>query len=229
MRIFQFRSIPSVKTGGSIALRHVILLSSLILVLVLCGCASRAKSKWKKDEFAITTPASEAGPAAHTNVLSLHRVTVAPLFEGQPFVYRTGENSYERDPYAEFFVTPNRMFEQCLRVYLRNGHAFADVLDPGSNLKSSCSMEISVSQLYGDFRQPKQPFAVLQLRFLFYSTEPDTVGRVLWEQEFSKQLPIAQRTPKALVAGWNAGLKQIMEETNMELKRLPDFRDLQSK
>ncbi|MDB6121592.1 MAG: uncharacterized protein JWQ71_585 [Pedosphaera sp.] len=203
---------------GPIPLRQISLVSGLILALLLCGCASRAH--WKKEAFALAAPSGETGAAAHTNVLSLNRVTVSPLFDGQPLVYRTGENSYERDPYAEFLVPLNRMLEQCLRAYLHKGHAFAVVLAPGSGLKSSCSMEISVSQFYGDFRQPDKPFAVMQLRFLLYSTEPANRGRMLWQRELSKRFPLAHRTPAALVDAWNAGLQQIMEDINTELKYL---------
>ncbi|MDB6021117.1 MAG: uncharacterized protein JWQ04_974 [Pedosphaera sp.] len=202
----------------TIPLRHLLLMSGVIATLLFCGCASRAS--WKKEAFALVAASGETGSAAHTNILSLHRVTVSPLFEGQPFVYRTGEDSFEHDPYAEFLVSPNRMLEQCMRTCLRNGHAFADVLDPGSGLKSSWAMEIAVSQLYGDFRQPDKPVAVLQVSFLLYSAEPAERGRVLWQDEFSRRLPIAHRTPAALVAGWNSGLQEIMGEANAKLKQL---------
>lgn len=194
------------------------LVSSLILALTVCGCARQAH--WKKEEFALAAPPEVAGDAARTNVLLLPRLTVSPLFEGQALVYRTGENSYERDPYAQFLVSPSRMLEQSLRAYLRNGHAFADVLDSGSSLNSSCALQVSVSQLYGDYRQPNAPSAVLQLRFLLYSTEPSNRGRMLWQRELSKRMPLARRTPALLVAGWNAGLQQIMEEINTELNHL---------
>lgn len=197
-------------------LQGCLLAYGLVLTLLLFGCASRAK--WKKESFALTAPSDQAGTAAHTNVLSLRRVTVSPSYDGKSLVYRTGENSYERDPYAEFLVPPNRMFEQCVRGYLRNGHVFAEVVDPGSSLKSSLSMEIAVTQLYGDFRHPKQPFAVLQLRFLLYNTEPPNAGRVIWQRQIFKRVPLAHRTPAALVDGWNAGLRQIMEEVNGELR-----------
>jgi ABC-type uncharacterized transport system auxiliary subunit len=207
---------PSI-AGITIALRQLLLVSGLTLTLLLCGCASR--SPWKQESFALTIPASdETGPAAHTNILSLCRVTVSPLFEDQPLVYRTGENSYEQDPYAEFLVPPNRMLEDCLLIYLRNGHAFSDVLDTGSSLKSNFSMEVSVAQLYGDFHQPGKPFAVLQMHFILYSSEDRK--RVLWQQDFSKSIPLTHRTPAALLAGWNTGLQQIMEEMNLELRRL---------
>ncbi|MDB6065078.1 MAG: uncharacterized protein JWR26_1286 [Pedosphaera sp.] len=220
MTNLESNSSPPPPAGKSNALRQLLLVFGMVAALLLCGCASR-RARWKRESFALDVPSvSQAGSAAHTNVLSLHRVTVSPLFEGQPLVYRTGEYSYEQDPYAAFFVTPNRMLEQCLRTYLRNGHAFADLPDQGSSLKSSYSMEVSVSQLYGDFRQTNQLFAVLQLHFILYSTELASHGRVLWQREFSKRLPIAQRTPAALIAGWNAGLKQIMDEANTDLKRL---------
>jgi uncharacterized lipoprotein YmbA len=188
------------------------------VALLLCGCASRAP--WKKATFALTAPSAEPGLAAHTNLLSLRRVTVSPLFAGRPLVYRTAGHTYETDPYAEFLVSPDRMLAECLRVRLRNGHAFANVLDSGSNLKPSCSLDVSVSRLYGDFQRPDQHFAVLQLRFLLYSAEPRDRGRVLWTREIFKSVPFARRTPAALVSAWDTALQQIMDETNAELKNL---------
>ena len=195
------------------------LASVLGLTLLLCGCASR--SPWKQEAFALTVPAAgEAGSAAHTNILCLRRVTVSPLFAGKPLVYRTGDNSYEQDPYAEFLVPPAQMLEQCWRQGLRAGHGFAGVLDPDSDRKSDCAMEVSVNELYGDFRQPDHPGAVLQMRLLLYSTQPADYGRVLWQREFAKRVPFAHRTPAALVAGWNAGMQASMEEVNTELQHL---------
>lgn len=201
----------------TIALHKLLLVSGMALTLLLCGCASR--SPWKQESFALTIPAStERGAIAHTNILSLRRVTVSTLFRDQPLVYRTGENSYEADPYAKFLVPPDRMLGECLLISLRNGRAFSDVLDPGSSLKSNCSMEVSVSQLYGDFRQRGKPFAVLQMHLILYRT--DDRECVLWQQDFFKSLPLAARTPAALFVGWNNGLQQIIAEVNLQLKPL---------
>jgi ABC-type uncharacterized transport system auxiliary subunit len=211
-------TLPSISkaVGITTAQRQLLLVSSLTLTLLVCGCASR--SPWKQESFALNIPFSgESGSAAHTNILALRRVTVSTLFQDQPLVYRTGENSYEADPYAEFLVPPDRMLEECLLISLRNGRAFSEVLDAGSSLKSNCSMEVSVSQLYGDFRQRGKPCAVLQIHFMLYRT--DDHEHVLWQRDFSKSVPLPQRTPAALLAGWNTGLQQIMEEMNLELKR----------
>jgi uncharacterized lipoprotein YmbA len=218
MIVLQSIPLSAPAAGKSIWLPKVSAVSGLILTLLLCGCASAAP--WKKQAFALTAPATETGAGTHTNLLSLRRVTFSPLFEGRALVYRTGENSYEQDPYAEFLVPPNEMLEDCLRLYLRQGHAFAAVLDPDSGLHSSCSMAVSVNQLYGDFRQPDKPFAVLQMRFLLYSTTPADYGHVLWQHEYRRNLPVARRSAETLVAGWNAGLQGIMEEVNTALTQL---------
>ncbi len=158
-----------------------------------------------------------AASLTSTNVLSLRRVAVSPLFEGQSFVYRTGQDSYERDPYASFFVVPARMFEECLRHELRGGGAFAQVAEPGSALTPSHSAEVNVSDLYGDFRNPAHPAAVLRLRILLFHAASRS-GDLLWEKEFSARIPFATRTPAALVAAWNQGLRQIMSRLDADLK-----------
>jgi uncharacterized lipoprotein YmbA len=216
MTTLQSITLPAQPAGQSILHLQFLRLPGVFLILLLCGCAS--ESPWKKQLFALTTPSDEIGAFAHTNFLSLPRVTVSPLFEGNALVYRTGENIYEWDPYAEFLAPPDQMLEECLRLYLRAGHAFADVLDSSSSLKSSCSLEVSVSKLYGDFRQPGKPFAVLEIRLTLYGT--DNRHHMLWQRDFSKSVPLLQRTPAALLAGWNTGLQQIMAETNLQLKRL---------
>ena len=218
MKALESSAKPPPPAGRLIALRQMALLSGLIFAMLLCGCASRAP--WQKETFAFVVPSGDIGSPAHTNILSLKGVTISALYQGQQFVYRTGENSYEQDPYAEFLVPPNRMLEECLRLCLRNGHSFAEVLDPGSSLEQSCSLEVFVSQLYGDFRQPDQPFGVVQMSFLLYSTEPAYRGRVLWQREFFKRLPLGHRTAVALVAGWDTCLQQIMEEVNADLTHL---------
>jgi hypothetical protein len=193
-------------------------ISAVLLTLILSGCASNAP--WKTQSFALASLSGAGGSVAHTNVLSLRRVTVSPLYGGKPLVYRTGDNSYERDPYAAFLVPPNEMMDESVRLCLRDGHAFADVLEPDSGLKSSCFMEVSVSQLYGDFRQVDKPSAVLQMRFVLYITTPAEEGRMIWQREISKRSPLAQRTAAALIAGWSIELQEIMDEVNTELKHV---------
>jgi ABC-type uncharacterized transport system auxiliary subunit len=190
------------------------------LLLALSGCLSRSSPRVQ--EFVLSPPASpDPPPAASTNVLSLLGVRVSPLFEGQRLVYRTGDNSYERDPYAVFLIPPQRMLEECLRASLRNCGAFSQVTDPGSALPASHKAEISVSELYGDFRDLNQPAAVLKLRFRLFRARTGRPDELLWEHEFTARVPFAKRVPAALVAAWNDGLRQILAQIKAHLERLP--------
>ena len=56
------------------------------------------------------------------------------LFPISRLVYRTGEFSYERDPYAEFLVPPARDLLAPIRGYFRQNGAFAvvEVLEAAS-------------------------------------------------------------------------------------------------
>jgi hypothetical protein len=58
------------------------------------------------------------------------------------------------------------------------------------------------------------------MRFILYRNGSADQEHVLWQRESSKSIPLTDRTPAALLAGWNIGLQQIMEETNLELRNL---------
>ena len=81
-------------------------------------------------------------------------MAIAAPFEGRSLVYRTGEFSYLRDPYAEFLEPPAEELLAPMRGWLHNSGNFIALTEAGSALKPNTLVEISVSQLFGDFRQP---------------------------------------------------------------------------
>jgi uncharacterized lipoprotein YmbA len=176
--------------------------------LATTGCLSRPPLA--KETFALSLPNRSAPPKNGTNSLALRQVTLSPLFEGRAFVYRTGEHAYERDPYAEFLVPPERMLATAIREYLRGSGAFGAVLEPGSAFKPTQFAEVNVAELYGDFRKPEDTCAVLTLRWtLFTSASEPAVG---FEATASRRIPLKDRTAAALVAGWNQALREILDE-----------------
>ncbi len=175
----------------------------------LGGCLSRPSLARQNFTFSIPTPSPDPA-SAPGRVLSIRRLAVAAPFESQSFVYRTGESSYEADPYAQFLVPPQESLAEPIRAYLRNAGIFAAVTEPGSGVSPNLSLEISVTQLYGDFRDPRAPASVVSIRFLFF----DSTGlptKILFEKEYCRRIPIKARTAAGAMAGWNEGLKQIME------------------
>src|SRR6266446_2755978 len=117
---------------------------------ILCGCASGPA--WNRRTFAFSLPADPPTTKAQTNIVALSRVSISPLFQNRFFTYRTAENTYELDPYAGFLVPPGRALAESIRAWMRASGVFGRVVEPGSGLAPTLIIEVSVNELYGDFR-----------------------------------------------------------------------------
>lgn len=182
----------------------------LFTAAILCGCAS--SSRWKRQSFAFSLPADPPTLNSPTNIVTLNRVSISPLFQSRSFVYRTAENTYEQDPYAGFLVPPERALAEPIRSWMRSSGVFGRVAEPGSGLTSTLAVEASVGELYGDFRKTSQPVGTMEIHFILYELNDDNPGRVLLDKVCAHQTPLARRTPEALMAAWDEDLQAIMEE-----------------
>ncbi|CAB4242822.1 protein of unknown function [Methylacidimicrobium sp. AP8] len=181
----------------------------LWLCLPLFGCMSRP-ARLPSESFAFS-PATgfPAKQDASRPVLVLRSVRVAPAFSGEDFVYRAADYRYERDPYAHFLSAPDLLIRTAISDRLQASGLFRAVVGAGSAVMTRSFADVSVRQLYGDFRPGRQPEAVIALRFLVTQVPP---GTPLWEQTIVRRVPIRERSPSALMQGWNAGLQQILAE-----------------
>jgi ABC-type uncharacterized transport system auxiliary subunit len=184
----------------------------------LCGCSSEAA--WKSQNFAFALPGTPPTAGSKTNVVALRRVTISPLFQSHSFIYRMGENTYEHDPYAGFFIPPERAIEQPIRAWLQDGGDFGSVVEPGSALSPAFTAEVSVNELYGDFRKTGHPAGVLEIHFILYEISKGGPGRVLLDKVCANSTPMTKATPVALAAAWDADLRKIMAEINSDMKKL---------
>lgn len=180
----------------------------LLLAFFLSGCLSRPSLV--RQNFSFPTPSSSPH-SAEGRTLSIRRLSVAPPFEGRSFIYRTGECSFEQDPYAQFLVSPQESLAEPIRGYLRNDSRIGVVTEPGGGVSPDLFLEISVTHLYGDFRDPKAPAAVLSIRFLFFDATAGFPAKLAFEKEYDRRIPVKARTAVAVMDGWNEALKQIME------------------
>jgi len=106
-----------------------------------------------------------------------------------------------------------------IRERLRDNGSFAVVVEPGSSLKANTFAEISVTQLYGDFRQSQQAAAVLSIRFLFFDVTNGFAGKILLEREYSRSIALKSDTPAALMEGWNQALTQVLTQVASDFQR----------
>lgn len=189
----------------------------LLLCLGLTGCLSRPNLP--SASFALDCPATPpAAPNPAGPVLGIKSVTVSPLFEGRSLVYRLAENRYEKDPYAEWLVTPERMMAAAVQAHLRHSGIYREVMDGSGVLKPAQWLEIQVRELEGDFHQPGAPAAVLALKVIVYEPGHASSDRVVVEKLYRRQIPLSASTAAAVVGGWDKALEEIMAELIAELK-----------
>jgi hypothetical protein len=193
---------------------------SLLLILltgILCGCSSGPA--WKRRVFAFSLPAGPEITNAQTNVIVLNRVSISPLFQNRSFTYRTAGNTYEQDPYAGFLVPPERALAGPIRAWIRASGLFGRVLEPGSGLTPTLVAEVSVNELYGDFRSASHPVGTMEIHFIFYALKNDAPGPIVLDKVCAHETPLTRKTPDALMAAWDADLREIMKEINSEYAR----------
>lgn len=191
----------------------------LACVCGLTGCLSRPAMNKQTFAFSMSTIAA-TNILASNRVLGIRNLQIATPFEGRSFVYRTGEFSYVRDPYAEFLESPDEELIASVRGRLRGNGDFSAVVEAGSALKPDTLVEVSVNQLFGDFRQLNHPAAILTMRFLFFNATNGVPGRLIFQQEYSRSIPLSIPAADMLMDGWERALSEIMTQVSSDFRHL---------
>ena len=198
----------------------------LLLFAVLCGltgCLSRPVLKEQSFSFSLS-PAGVTNVAKGKLVLGVRSLQIAAPFDDRSLVYRTGEYTFERDPYAEFLEPPADELRAVMEEWFSGTSEFRAVTEPGSAIKSDILVDVYISRMYGDFRQPKHPKAVIVIRFGFLDAPAGISGKVISEKVYKRSIPLSEPSAAASMAGWNEALSQILADVSFNF-RLPDTRN----
>jgi uncharacterized lipoprotein YmbA len=194
-----------------------------VLAMLLAACASFNPPP-KPKYFALDPgqPVSLAGlrSANSTATAAVSFVDVAAPYASDGFVYQTGNHRWEVDPYNQFLVSPADMMTSVIRTWTRNSGLYSQVADVGAGGGQSVLIDVNLVELYGDFRNPAAPTATLTLQVQV--TRQTDKGRVIaLQRTFTRTVPVAHRTPEALVDAWNTALG---EELSQLLRALAEIR-----
>ena len=193
------------------------------VALLLGGCLSRPSIKTQTFAFSIPSPAG-TNNAPEVHVLAIRALQISPPFDGRPLVYRTGDFSYERDPYAEFLSSPAEELAGSISTILVADGCFSAVVGMGSAAKPDTMVEINVNQLYGDIREPASPFAVLAVQVIFVKATNDLPGKVILQRSYWRRVPVKSATPAEFMKGWNEALVEIFSEVKSDLRSRKNLR-----
>jgi cholesterol transport system auxiliary component len=194
----------------------------LALLCLLSGCLSRPPLHTQTVAFDPPAGSVPKESARSERVVTIRSMRVAAPFEDRSLVYRVGDFSYESDPYAAFLVSPAESLRVPIRSWMRQSDLFRSVVEPGSALRPNTMAEITVVELYGDFRP--DPAAVLTLRFVLLDSPEGIPGKLVFEQEYSRRVVLKDRNANALMTGWNEALNQILGQLGSDLRRLDSAR-----
>jgi ABC-type uncharacterized transport system auxiliary subunit len=198
----------------------VSILAILAAVPALCGCLS--KPPLHKQTFTFgAPPTASGGAAAGDRVLGIKSLRIAPPFDGRSLVYRTGEFSYVRDPYAEFLDPPEEEMLAPVRGWLSRTGGFSEVVDAGSALKPNTVVEINVTRFYGDFRRSDHACAIVTMRLVFFEARNGVPTKPILQQEYSRSIPVTAPSAAALMEGWNQAFGGIFADVASDLRRSP--------
>jgi cholesterol transport system auxiliary component len=195
------------------------LVGGILLLFFLCSaCVSLERSYPEKHYFVIEMPRS-ADPSESTGdrILSVANLRISPRYADRSFVYRTSDAGYESDFYNQFLTSPDTMISEELRKGLEASREFKYVLGPSDPQQPNYTLEGSVNALYGDFRNPKQPAAVLEIEFFVYNENSNNAG-IVTQKRYTKSVALSEKSPEALVKGWDQALAEIVSALAADLK-----------
>ena len=200
--------------------RHTRFAALILMAGLLCTSCISLKQEYQQKRYYVldVERPGESLTQTATAALKVREFRASPRAVDKGFSYRMGGLNYETDFYNEFLIAPAPIMTTEAAQWLTKSGLFASVIDPASFMEATHLLEGNLAALYGDYSQTP-PRAVLALQF--WLLKDDLSGaKVIFQQEFKQEAPIAQKTPEALVAGWNLALAEILQELEAEIAKI---------
>ena len=190
-------------------------LTAVALVLVP-GCSLK-KAYPAKSTFALEAIRGEAtARASSTALLRVRPFTAVAPFDERVFRSRIDDVRFETDFYNEFVSTPRTLIGDQTRLWLQSAGLFGAVLEPASRAEPTYSLEGSVTALFADLRDAAAPKAVMELRLLLMK-DSSTSPEIVLDKTYRQVVPLENRQPAKIAAGWSKGLAQILTALEQDL------------
>jgi uncharacterized lipoprotein YmbA len=208
----------------------LICLTAMIFSGLLVSCAGvhggGSKSLYALDpgrpQAAAPRESAPARPASNSigrdGVLQVRRVNIAPPFDGSSLVYRTPDGTYTKDSYNQWLAPPEELFSGELANWLSASASapFETVVDGRSAAPHRYALETSITSLYGDFQDPRQPKVILNARV--YLLDDAAGGRsVAYQNHYDVSIPLAHASAEEFVRGCGRAYRQFLELMSKDL------------
>ena len=195
-------------------------MSMTCVALVLMGC-SFARRMPPVNLYALDLSPYAIAPTQRRSpeTLRLATVRVAAPFDSNTLFYRFDDVRYVSDPYHAFAAGPGEIVSNQVARWLDAAGPFRDVARPGSLRPARYVLEISVSELYGDFRAGRPPAAVLNLGFALID-QSGSRSRTVYERSISRTIDLPAASREELMRGYSRALSDALTQLTHELEAM---------
>jgi cholesterol transport system auxiliary component len=200
--------------------RHHILIALLLTALAASACVKLGGKPLEKRYYQIS-PARTAqkADAPRDIILMVRRLSVSDLYNTRELVYRGAEERVDSDFYNMFFVNPGSMLTTELRRWLRESGQFSHIIEPGSMVVPTLTLEGTVNALYGDY-SGDQPAAVVEMQF-FVVDESTADNAIVFSGSYAERVPVADAAPETLVKAMTQGVERVYASLETDLAAAP--------
>ena len=195
--------------------QQVVFIGCLASLLVAC---SIGRPKPQATTYIVDPPIEVRLPPGPRppEALRVGSVRVAATYAGSALVYRLDDVRYVTDPYNAFVADSGAMLGSRMADWLGRTGPFGTVVPPGSTQPAPYVLEVTVGDLYGDFRGGMAPAAVVSMQFILID-QASPRQKVLYERTLGSRVQLPKASPDALVRGYGTAIAQILSQVATDL------------
>jgi cholesterol transport system auxiliary component len=200
-------------------LKRIVATSSVVL-LAACSIGRPIPTPTTYD-IELTSQFDGSAKPARSERLRVGRVRIAAPYDQTLLVYRLSPVHYAIDPYNAFAADPGLMLGTRLAQWLGNAGRFTAVDDPGAIAPARWMLDVTVTELYGDFEPGEdRPAAVVSVHLVLIDQQRPRAEVVL-ERSLSRRVTLPNSSPEALVRGYGTALTGLLSDFDSDLERVP--------
>ena len=195
-------------------------LATILLAAAALAACSLSRPPVERTTYILTAtrpppPAAAAKPGA----VKVRPMRAVPLYERKEFVYRVDGERVASDFYNEFAEAPESMLTSAVAAWLKDARLFASVVEPGVPVDAPYALDGSIVALHGDLRDAAKPAAEVAVQF-YLVRQRGSGPELVYDRVLRSRVDVASGNPRALAAGYNQALAQILGELERELAAL---------
>jgi hypothetical protein len=194
---------------------------SLLIPALLCllgGCSFLQLRTSERVEFSFSPQFPSVPPPPNAPGLSIRLFEAAPQFERENFVFRLGSTRWETDFYRVFADPPATLLTAATRRWMAHSGLFSRVAIPGLGTSQNWNLEGFVNDIHGDYREPDQPKAVLEMKFTLQAPGSSRSSTPLLTKTYREVTPLEINSPTGLVDAWSRNFEKIMRQLVADMR-----------